>query len=200
MLHEVIITASGIGIGLAMDAFAVAVSNGMAIPKLRIRHCIKTGLFFGFFQLAMPVIGWMGGISFSQYVEVYAHWIAFILLVMIGAKMVYETWREGREGKINKKEIKNPLDFKVLTVLAIATSIDALLVGVSFAAGGMHVMDLCMSSGIIGSVTFILSFLGMRFGGKTGSKLQNKAGFLGGFILITIGIKILLEGLHLLHI
>lgn len=193
---NLLLTATILGAGLAMDAFAVSVSNGMTVVQLKLRHAFKTALFFGFFQLLMTALGWLMGISFSRYVEAYAHWIAFFLLIFIGGKMLYETLTE-RDGE---RQTENPLAIQTLTVLAIATSIDALLVGVGFAAGNMDVRSMIVSCSVIGAVTFCLSFAGVLLGRKTGAHLQNQAGIFGGLILILIGFKILLEGLGIFHI
>lgn len=193
---NLLLTAIVLGTGLAMDAFAVSVSNGMTLIQMKVRYAVKTALFFGFFQFLMTALGWLTGIGFSRFVESYAHWIAFFLLFYIGGKMLYETLADKDEGG----QTENPLAFRTLTVLAIATSIDALLVGVGFAAGNMGLTAMLSSGGVIGAVTFCISFAGVLLGRKTGAHLHNKAGIFGGLILILIGFKILLEGLGIFHI
>lgn len=198
MVFNLILTAAGLGAGLAMDAFAAAVSNGMIIKKTKFRHEFITGIFFGFFQMLMPMIGWISGIGLSEYIEDYAHWLAFFLLLFIGGKMILESLRKNRADK--EKCCENPMDFKTLTLMAIATSIDAMLVGVSFAAGKMTAVNAFISSAVIGLITFVISFLGVKIGGKTAGKAADKAGVFGGGILIAIGTKILLEGLHIINV
>lgn len=189
-----------IATALAMDAFSVSVTSGMVLQKPRVGAMIKIGLFFGVFQFIMPCIGYLLGSAFSTLISAFDHWIAFVLLGFIGAKMLYEALR----GETEEESIKNPLDNKLLTMLAIATSIDALAVGVTFATMGMGVISPCSMSGlallqssaIIGVVAFLLSSAGVKIGGHFGNLFGNKAEILGGIVLIGIGIKILAE--HLL--
>lgn len=180
-------------LGLAMDAFSVAVSSGIFIKNFKPRYAIKVGLFFGFFQFLMPVIGWSLGCGFSAIISKFAPWIAFGLLGFIGIKMLIEAINP------NTEEVQNPLDNKMLTIMSIATSIDALAVGVTFAAMGMSAFGLhignCtfINSAIIGLVSFILSSAGVYIGHESGDLFGNKAEIVGGIVLIGIGIKILLE-------
>lgn len=178
-----------IAFGLAMDAFAVSISNGLLLKKININSAVKFGLFFGGFQFIMPVIGYFCGKIFSSSIERFDHWIAFILLNIIGIKMIMETFKEDED---NVYDDKNILSIKNLTVLAIATSIDALAVGVSFAVIKVSIFK---ASIIIGIVAFMLSFLGVIIGKKIGSMFSKNAERIGGFILIFIGFKILLEHL-----
>ncbi len=175
--------------GLAMDAFAVSITSGIVINHLQIKNALKIGLFFGFFQGFMPLIGWLAGIKFSDYIVQFDHWVAFIVLGFIGIKMIYESFKEDEE-----KSDFNPLNNKVLFFLAIATSIDALAVGVSFAFLKVSIL---YSVIVIGVITFLTSFLGVYIGKKSGELLKRKAEITGGIILTLIGTKILLEHLNI---
>lgn len=176
-----------IGIGLAMDAFSVSVSEGIILKKPTLGQSAKIALFFGIFQFIMPCIGYLLGSAFADYITAFDHYIAFVLLGFIGGKMIYEAICEKEEG-----EIKNPLSFNTLLVLAIATSIDALAVGVTFATVSAPVI---FASAIIGIVTYSIAFGGVYIGSKFGNLLGNKAEILGGLVLIGIGVKILIEHL-----
>ena len=180
---ELIFTA----IGLSMDAFAVSVCNAMMVNNLRLRDAAKFGLFYGFFQALMPLIGWLAGKTFSSYVIAFDHWVAFVLLAFIGGKMILDAVR-GEEECSNE----NPLKFKVLFVLAIATSIDALAVGITFAFMKMAILSSVL---LIGAITFAISTAGALIGKKAGSALGSRAEIVGGIILILIGAKILIEHL-----
>jgi len=182
---------------LSMDAFAVAITKGIVIKNLKVRHALKVGIFFGAFQALMPFLGWAAGIRFSKYIKEYDHWIAFALLLFIGGKMLIEGIREIKENKCETDILpekdssdENALNNKELTVLAIATSIDALAVGVTLALSEANIL---ISTCIIGIVTFIICFAGVFIGKKTGCRFQNKADVVGGLILVLIGTKILFE-------
>ena len=176
-----------IAVGLAMDAFAVSITSGITIKRLHINHALKIALFFGLFQAIMPIIGWLAGLSLRDYISAIDHWIAFGLLSFIGCKMIYESLTV----QSSKKEI-NPLNVYVLLVLSVATSIDALAVGVSFAFLKVSIVTPVI---IIGTVTFLLSYLGVYIGDRIGHFFENKIEIAGGLLLIAIGIKILVEGL-----
>jgi putative Mn2+ efflux pump MntP len=176
-----------IAVGLAMDAFAVSITSGITIKRLHINHALKIALFFGLFQAIMPIIGWLAGLSLRDYISAIDHWIAFGLLSFIGCKMIYESITV----QSSKKEI-NPLNVYVLLVLSVATSIDALAVGVSFAFLKVSIVTPVI---IIGTVTFLLSYLGVYIGDRIGHFFENKIEIAGGILLIGIGIKILVEGL-----
>ena len=163
------------GIGLSMDAFAVSICKGLSVRKLRPKHAITVGLWFGGFQALMPLIG-------------YDHWIAFILLALIGANMIREAFGE-------EEQLDDSFSVKTMLPLAVATSIDALAVGVSFACIDV---DIVPAIAIIGTTTFILSAIGIKIGNVFGAKYKSKAEFLGGAVLILLGLKILLEDLGLL--
>lgn len=178
-------------VGLSMDAFAVAISKGITMKKLNMKSALKIAGFFGFFQGFMPFIGWLIGVRFSNYVMKFDHWIAFILLALIGGKMVYEAYESKDECAVDVVADKDEtLDNKELFLLAIATSIDALAVGVSFA---FLQVDIVKSVIMIGVITFIISFIGVAMGRKLGCLFQKKAETFGGIMLIIIGCKILFE-------
>ena len=186
------ITLLFVAVGLAMDAFSVAVTDGIVIKKVKVVNALKVALFFGIFQFGMLFVGNLLGSAFSKYISTIDHWIAFILLMVIGGKMFFEAIFEKEEKEEeNKKE--NPLDNKVLTVLAIATSIDALAVGVSFVA--MQNVGIVYSASVVGIVAFVFSFAGMYIGNKFGNLFGNKSEIIGGIVLMGIGIKILVEHL-----
>lgn len=171
-----------------MDAFAVSVCKGLGMTKINKKEMLIIGLYFGGFQGIMPLLGWALSTKFSHYVANYAHFIAFILLAYIGGKMVFEAIQDddGCNGTIKDK----PLNHREMFILAIATSIDALAVGISFAVLGRPIKEPII---IIGLCTFIISILGVYIGNVFGTKYKNKAELLGGFILIGIGLKILIE-------
>lgn len=180
-----------IAIGLSMDAFAVAVCKGLAMPRMSWRGACIVGLYFGGFQAAMPFIGYMLGSGFSQGIQTYDHWIAFILLGIIGGNMV-------KESLSREEECANgSLDMKNMTLLAVATSIDALAVGVTFA---FLSVDIIPAVSFIGGVTFILSLAGVKTGNVFGCRYKSKAELAGGLILILMGLKILLEHLEFLPV
>ena len=180
-----------VSVGLAMDAFSVSVTEGIVLKKPRLIDIMKIALFFGGFQFIMPCIGYLLGSAFAEYITAFDHIIAFVLLGFIGGKMIYEAVTE----KDEDSEIKNPLSLKTLGILAIATSIDALAVGVTFATINVPVL---FASLIIGIVTYIISAIGVCIGAKCGNLLGNKAEILGGIVLIGIGTKILIEHLFFL--
>ena len=180
-----------IGVGLAMDAFAVSVCKGLSMKMLDWKKAIIIALYFGIFQAGMPVIGYFLGSTFENLVTKVDHWIAFILLAAIGANMIKETFS-------NETEDENDnADFKTMIVLAIATSIDALAVGITFA---FFEINLLLAILIIGVTTFAISLLGVKIGNKFGSKYESKAEIAGGVVLILMGLKILLEHLGVLII
>lgn len=186
-LFEIIV----IAIGLAMDAFAVSVCKGLSMKKIEWKKAIIIAVYFGVFQAIMPVFGYFLGSSFSVFVQKVDHWIAFILLSIIGVNMI----KESTDDEVEKRN--DNVDFKTMVVLAIATSIDALAVGVTFAFFEVNIL---IAISIIGIITFILSIFGVIIGNKFGDKFQNKAELAGGIILIIIGVKILLEHLGILII
>jgi len=183
-----------IGIGLSMDAFAVALCKGLSMKKLNVKAGLIIALFFGFFQAFMPFIGWLVCKNFEKYITRFDHWIAFALLAFIGIKMIIDTIKEMKHPEEEESEFK--LKIGELLVLALATSIDALAVGISFAFLSINIAS---SITIIGVTTLILSFLGVIIGNKFGAKFKAKAEIAGGIILLLIGIKILLEHLGVIN-
>ena len=181
------------GIGLAMDAFAVSICKGLGMKKVNKKQAVVIGVFFAGFQALMPLIGWILGKQFERYITSVDHWIAFILLGFIGGKMIVESLKKEEEEEIEKSD--KPLDLKEMFILAIATSIDALAIGITFAFLGTPIIE---AIAIIGIVTFLISIGGVYVGNFFGSKYKNKAEFAGGLILVLLGIKILLEHLGIL--
>ena len=182
-----------IGIGLSMDAFAVSICKGLSVQHLRVRHMLLAGLYFGAFQALMPLLGYLLGAGFAGTIEAYDHWIAFFLLLFIGGKMVIEAVRDKDVQEIGAKDL--PLDHKEMLLLAVATSIDALAVGITFAFLNVSIMEACL---IIGCTTFVLSVIGVVVGNFFGTRYKRKAEIAGGVILILIGLKILLEHLGMI--
>lgn len=175
-----------IAVGLAMDAFAVAICKGLALGKLKLKHYVIIGAWFGGFQALMPTVGYFLGTTFSRYIQKFDHWIAFILLVIIGGNMVKESLCDCEE------EQEADLKFMTMLMLAVATSIDALAVGVTFA---FYSVNIWLTAFIIGAITFIISVLGVKIGNIFGTKYKRKAEMAGGAILILLGLKLLVEGL-----
>ena len=178
-----------IAVGLSMDAFAVSVCKGVAMPKMIWKGALLVGLYFGGFQAAMPLFGYFLGSSFSLAIRAYDHWVAFILLAVIGANMIKESFSKDEECPNADLDVKN------MVLLAIATSIDALAVGVTFAFLNV---DILPAVSFIGSVTFFLSVAGVKAGNAFGCRYKSKAELAGGAILILMGFKILLEHLGIL--
>ena len=178
-----------IAIGLAMDAFAVSVCKGLSMKKLNLKKGIIIALYFGIFQALMPVLGYLLGSTFSSIIKQVDHWASFILLVIIGGNMIKESFDKEEEKR------NDNIDIKTMLLLSIATSIDALAIGVTFAFFEVNILIAII---IIGIITFILSIIGVVIGNKFGDKFQNKAELIGGIILIIIGLKILLEHLEVI--
>lgn len=178
-----------IGIGLSMDAFAASICKGLNMQKVNKADAVVIGLFFGSFQAVMPLIGWILGRQFESYIISFDHWAAFGLLAFLGGKMIVEALKCGDD------ETAETLDIKELLLMAIATSIDALAVGITFAFLKVNIIG---SVSIIGISTFILSFIGVHIGNRFGSKFKTKAELAGGIILILIGVKILFEHLGIM--
>lgn len=176
-----------LSIGLAMDAFAVSICKGLSMPRMKWKNAIIIGAYFGYFQALMPALGYLLGFNFQDRISNIDHWVAFILLGVIGINMIKEA--VSKDNDVHNDSVK----FKDMIVLAIATSIDALAVGITFAFLNVN---LILSISLIGIITFIISVLGVKVGNIFGDKYEKKAEFMGGIILILLGIKILLE--HLL--
>ena len=182
------------GIGLSMDAFAVSICKGLSVRKLRPKHAITVGLWFGGFQALMPLIGYLLGKQFEWLITSIDHWIAFILLGVIGGKMIIESIKPDQE-EDEVKELDAPLDLKEMFVLAVATSIDALAVGITFAFLDYPIVEAIT---IIGITTFCISIGGVYVGNFFGNKYEKKAEFAGGLILVLLGVRILLTHLGIL--
>lgn len=177
-----------IAVGLSMDAFAVAVGKGLSMRRITFKNMLIVGLYFGVFQAVMPMLGYLLGVQFQNKITAVDHWIAFALLCLIGLKMIKES-KKSECCKINREEDAS-LHFLNMVGLAIATSIDALAVGVTFAFLRVSIIPaVCF----IGVVTLLLSMLGVKIGNVFGSKYQSRAEFAGGVILVCMGLKILLE-------
>lgn len=174
-----------IAVGLSMDAFAVAIGKGLCMPSMQYRYAFLTGLFFGGFQAVMPLIGYFLGVQFEDYLTAVDHWVIFGLLFLIGLNMILESRHE-------EKALCDAMSLKNMFLLSLATSIDALAVGITFAF--LHA-DILFSVGVIGITTFILSFFGVVIGNVFGARFKSKAEIVGGAVLILIGAKILLEHL-----
>lgn len=181
-----------LSVGLAMDAFAVAICKGLNMRRINYKNALILALFFGGFQALMPLIGWLLGKQFEQYITSVDHWIAFILLLIIGIQMIVEAFKKEDE----KEEDADKLNLKEYFMLAVATSIDALAVGISLAFLNV---SLVKSISFIGIITFVLSFAGVFIGNKFGARFKKKAEIAGGVILILIALKILLEHLGVIN-
>lgn len=179
-----------IAVALSMDAFAVAMCKGLCMKRLNQRHALIIALFFGGFQALMPLIGWFLGTQFEGYIKPVDHWIAFTLLSYIGGKMIWDAFHD--DGKKEECQLESKLDLKELFLLAIATSIDALAAGITFAVLQTQILP---AVALIGSVTFLLSWLGVAVGHRFGTRYEKKAEIAGGVTLVLIGLKILLEHL-----
>lgn len=182
-IAEIIIVA----IGLSMDAFAVAIGKGLSLTQAKWKHALIVGAYFGVFQAIMPLLGYLLGTQFADYITAYDHWIAFVLLCFIGGKMIKDSLAKDDDHDVNKS-----LRFGTMLPLAIATSIDALAIGVSFA---FLKVDLILSVALIGCITLVISMAGVKIGNIFGIKYRSKAELAGGIFLILIGLKILLEHL-----
>ena len=180
-----------LAVGLAMDAFAVAVCKGLSLRTLKLQQALLVGVWFGLFQALMPALGWLLGSAFSGLVQSVDHWVAFVLLAIIGGNMI----REGLQG--DDENCDPSLSFGVMLLLAVATSIDALAVGITFAFLNVSIL---LAVALIGVVTFTISAVGVKMGNLFGARYKSKAEFFGGAVLILIGLKILLEHLGILSI
>ena len=179
-----------LAVGLSMDAFAVSVCKGLALKKVSLRHMCIVGAWFGGFQALMPSLGYLLGSRFEQYITAIDHWIAFVLLVLIGANMLREAL-----SKEEAEEANASLAFKTMLLMAVATSIDALAVGITFAFLSVHIVPAALT---IGATTFLLSAAGVKVGSVFGLRYKKRAEIAGGVILCLLGVKILLEHLGVL--
>lgn len=180
-----------VAVGVSMDAFAVALGAGLGMRQLNYRHAIVIAAFFGGFQAAMPLIGWFSGRQFDVYITGFDHWVAFFLLAFIGGKMILESLQDDAEAPAHN----NHIDFKRLFVLSVATSIDALAVGIAFALLQVSILP---AIALIGTTTFLISLLGVFLGHRWGLAYKSRAELLGGAVLILIGTRILLDHLHII--
>lgn len=179
-----------IGVALSMDAFAVSVCKGLSVKKAGVKHVLTVGVYFGGFQALMPLLGFLLGYKFESFITNIDHWIAFVLLAIIGGNMIREALGKDEDDKEN-----DDFSFKAMLPLAVATSIDALAVGISFAFLGVDIVTAAL---LIGATTFVLSGVGIFVGNIFGSKYKSKAELAGGIVLILIGAKILLEHLGII--
>ena len=182
-----------LAVGLSMDALAVSICKGLAMDRVTLGRMVLVGLWFGGFQGLMPLLGWLLGSRFSLYITAIDHWIAFVLLCFIGGSMIRESRSEEDE-----EEMDASFRPKEMLTMAVATSIDALAVGVSFAFLGMGQGEILSAAGLIAATTFVFSAVGVSVGSVFGSRFKSKAELCGGVILILIGLKILLEHLGIL--
>ncbi|HIS40348.1 MAG TPA: manganese efflux pump [Candidatus Aphodovivens avistercoris] len=193
-----------VAVGLSMDAFAVAICKGLGMPRLDLRQAAVIAAFFGGFQALMPVAGWLLGVQFESLITPVDHWVAFALLAFIGGKMLFDALRGEDEGDCACADAAadagaagaaSRLDLKEIALLAVATSIDALAVGITFA---FLQVDIAPAAGLIGATTFCLSLAGVAIGHQFGARFEKPATIVGGVVLILIGLKILLEHLGVL--
>ena len=179
-----------IAIGLSMDAFAVSIGKGLSLKKIKLSHALKVGLWFGGFQALMPILGYLLGSTFAEIVSAYDHWVAFVLLAIIGGNMLKESFEKDDDDCDCSKKEKNSFAVATMFTLAVATSIDALAVGVTFAFFKVAIIPAIITIGI---TTFLFSVAGLKIGNIFGCKYKSHAELFGGIILILIGLKILLE-------
>lgn len=176
-----------LSVALAMDAFAVSICKGLSVKEIKTKHMLLAGIWFGGFQALMPVLGYACGTGFAKVVDKYDHWIAFIILLIIGVQMIRESYE--------KEEVNSNMDFKTMFFLAVATSIDALTVGITFAFFDVNIV---LAVIMIGVITFAISGIGVKIGSLFGDKYKSKAEIAGGVVLILIGLKTLLTGLSII--
>jgi len=174
-----------IALGLSMDAFAVSITLGLSVKRPKIKEFLIPGIYFGLFQMIMPFAGYFAGTYFVHKIQDFDHWIAFVLLAFIGGRMIKESFSKEKE-----RAKGNPFQFATMLLLAIATSIDALAVGITFA---FLSVDIWKSIILIGIVTFCMSICGVKIGNVFGTKFKSKAEFIGGTVLVILGVKILIE-------
>ena len=179
-----------LAVGLSMDAFAVSICKGLAVGKVKAKHMCVVGAWFGGFQALMPTVGYLLGTRFEKYITAVDHWIAFVLLLLIGANMIREALSKDEEGEADAS-----LSFKTMLLLAVATSIDALAVGITFAFLQVNIVPAALT---IGATTFLISAIGVKVGSVFGLRYKKRAEIAGGVILCLLGVKILLEHLGVL--
>lgn len=179
-----------IAIGLSMDAFAVSIGKGLSLKKIKLGHALKVGFWFGGFQALMPLMGYLLGSTFADIVSAFDHWVAFVLLLLIGVNMIKESLEKDDADCDCKKKVNNGFGFTTMFTLAVATSIDALAIGVTFAFFKVAIIPAIITIGI---TTFIFSVIGLKIGNIFGCKYKSHSELFGGIILILIGLKILIE-------
>jgi putative Mn2+ efflux pump MntP len=180
-----------IALGLSMDAFAVSISLGLSVKKAGVKEMATAGFYFGLFQAIMPTAGYFAGVSFAEKITGIDHWIAFALLGLIGGKMIKDSFsREEERQELHEPSRENPFGFFKMLPLAIATSIDALAVGITFA---LFKTSIFRAAALIGTITFLIAFSGVKIGNVFGLKFKAKAEFAGGAVLVLLGIKIVIE-------
>jgi len=191
-----ITTVLGIGFGVAMDAFAVAVTNGMAVRRLRIVFALKQAFTFAVFQAFMPILGWLAGKTLSEKIELFGHWVAFVLLCLLGIKMCFEVQNKKKKNAIDCFILEREPPMRVLIALAVATSIDALAVGVTFACSDVEKIGrLLLNVFIIGAITFSLCIAGGFLGRKSGDIFKGRSEIIGGIVLFIMAFKIFFENI-----
>lgn len=178
-----------VAVGLSMDAFAVSICKGLSVRKATLKQSLTVGAYFGGFQALMPALGFLLGVQFESFIVSIDHWIAFVLLAFIGGNMIREAFQKEEE------EMNAAFDFKTMLPLAIATSIDALAMGVTFAFLQVNIVPAVL---FIGVITFVLSAIGLKVGNVFGAKYKSRAELFGGVVLVLMGVKILLEHLGIL--
>lgn len=183
-----------LALALSMDAVAVSVANGICVAGLRFRQALRASLSFGFFQFAMPVAGWLLGATFRSYIQSFDHWIAFVLLAFIGGKMIKESFETVDPSSCSEEERSRSdiRDFRTLMILSVATSIDALAVGLYYSVLGSPILE---PAAVIGIVTFAACLAGVEFGKRIGARFERWAELAGGLVLVGLGLKILFEHL-----
>jgi len=180
-----------VALGLSMDAFAVSISSGICIPNMKFRYALRASLSFGLFQAVMPLIGWGLGGAFRSYIERVDHWVAFALLALVGGKMIYESFQI-KDPTCDLEVYKGVMSLRNLLILSVATSLDALAVGISFSVLHGPILGPAL---LIGVVTFLVSMIGCEFGKRIGAKFERWAEVGGGLVLVGIGLKILFDHL-----
>lgn len=191
----------GVAVSLSMDAFAVSICRGLQMKNgINVCHMFIIAAFFGGFQALMPAIGYILGKQFEQYIEPIDHWVAFVLLGFLGGKMIFDVVKEIRNGECEECDCDGSLNIKQLLIMAVATSIDALAVGITLPTLGVKTnLQALTAVGMIGVITFALCMLGVAIGNRFGARFKNKASLAGGIVLMLVGTKILLEHLGFIN-
>lgn len=180
-----------ISFGLSIDSLAASITTGASIDKIKKRYVLKVALFMAFFQGTMPLLGWLLGVNSKQFIEAYDHWVAFSLLLVIGGKLIYDGITDNSDDE--NEQLKTPTSNLILAGMALATSIDAMVIGIGF---GVISVNIWLAIGIIGLTTFVFSSAGVYVGKKMGNRINSSIEVLGGGVLIALGTKILIEHLY----